>query len=86
MFLGKATKQARKVCPSTLVAVAQRKLDQLNQAETLEDVKVPPANNLEKLKGDRVGQWSIRINQQYRVCFEWTEQGPAEVEIVDYHR
>ena len=86
VFLGKASKQARRLCPSTLFAVARRKLDQLNQAHVLDDLRVPPANKLEKLKGDRAGQWSIRINEQYRVCFLWTENGPAEVEVVDYHR
>ena len=85
MFLGKATKQARRACPANLASVARRKLDQLNQAHVLDDLRVPPANNLEKLKGDRRGQWSIRINQEYRVCFVWTEGGPANVEIVDYH-
>jgi len=86
VFRGKASKKARRLCPSTLLATAKRKLDQLNQAHLLEDLRAPPANNLEKLKGDRAGQWSIRINDQYRVCFAWTDQGPAEVEIVDYHR
>ena len=85
MFLGKATKQARRACPPNLAPNARRKLDQLNQAHVLDDLRVPPANNLEKLKGDRRGQWSIRINQKYRVCFVWTESGPANVEIVDYH-
>jgi len=66
--------------------VAQRKLDQLNQAKELLDLRVPPNNRLEALKGDRRGQHSIRINDQYRVCFRWTEAGPEDVEIVDYHR
>ena len=86
VFLGTASKQARRLCPSTLFLVAKRKLDQLNQAHVLDDLRAPPANNLEKLKGNRAGQWSIRINEQYRICFLWTDQGPAEVEIVDYHR
>lgn len=65
--------------------MAQRKLDQLNQAEVLSDLKAPPENQLEKLREDRQGQHSIRINDQFRVCFRWTERGPEDVEIVDYH-
>ena len=65
--------------------VAQRKLLQLEIAGTLQDLSIPPGNRLEALKGDREGQYSIRINDQYRVCFEWTPSGPAGVEIVDYH-
>ena len=85
LFLGKASKQARKACPANLVSVAQRKLDMLNQAQVLDDMRVPPANRLEKLRGDRSGQWSIRINDQYRICFLWTSEGPAGVEVVHYH-
>ena len=64
---------------------AFRKLDMLNAAATLEDLRSPPGNRLEALKGDRAGQHSIRINDQFRLCFEWTDQGPANVEIGDYH-
>ncbi|MCB1122872.1 MAG: type II toxin-antitoxin system RelE/ParE family toxin [Verrucomicrobiae bacterium] len=64
---------------------ALRKLIQLNAAEVLEDLRFPPGNRLEALHGDRNGQYSIRINQQYRICFVWSESGPSEVEIVDYH-
>ncbi len=85
VFDGKASKQARKICPSTLHRVAKRKLDQLNQAHRLDDLRAPPANRLEKLRRDRAGQWSIRINEQYRICFRWTERGPSDVEITDYH-
>ena len=66
-------------------AVARRKLRQLEIAGRLDDLKVPPGNRLEALKGDRKGQFSIRINEQWRVCFRWTQAGPAHVEIVDYH-
>ncbi len=66
-------------------AVARRKLVQLNAAATLDFLQVPPGNWLEALKGDRKGQHSIRINDQFRVCFVWTPEGPKEVEIVDYH-
>lgn len=79
------TKAARRTCPQSVWKVAQRKLDQLNQAGTLEDLRVPPGNRLEALKGDRAGQNSIKINDQYRVCFVWTEGGAEEVEITDYH-
>lgn len=68
-----------------LVRVARRKLGYLNAAVSLQDLRVPPGNRLEPLKADRQGQHSIRINDQYRVCFIWTPEGPADVEIVDYH-
>lgn len=66
-------------------AVSMRKLAMLNRAGNLDDLRIPPGNRLEALKGDRAGQHSIRINDQFRVCFIWTAQGPTEVEIVDYH-
>lgn len=66
-------------------AVAARKLDMLDAAARLEDLFIPPGNRLEMLRGLRSGQWSIRINQQWRICFRWTPMGPADVEIVDYH-
>lgn len=62
-----------------------RKLAILDAAETLEDLRVPPGNRLEKLHGDRAGQYSVRINQQWRICFHWTDAVPENVEIVDYH-
>ncbi|MEW1961264.1 type II toxin-antitoxin system RelE/ParE family toxin [Microbacterium sp. NPDC077644] len=68
-----------------ILRAALRKLRQLGSAEVLEDLRVPPGNRLEALKGDRVGQYSIRINDQWRICFVWTDAGPEEVEIVDYH-
>ena len=68
-----------------LQSVAERKLSQLDAAQTLDFLKAPPGNHLEALKGDRKGQHSIRINDQWRICFVWTEAGPADVEIVDYH-
>jgi toxin HigB-1 len=64
---------------------ALRKLLILEAAETLGDLRVPPGNRLEKLKGDRAGFHSVRINQQWRICFRWTDAGPENVEIVDYH-
>jgi proteic killer suppression protein len=65
--------------------VAERKLSQLEAAQTLEFLKAPPGNRLEALKGDRKGQYSIRINDQWRICFIWSDVGPTDVEIVDYH-
>ena len=64
---------------------ALRKLTQLDLAQTLGDMRAPPGNRLEALSGNRKGQRSIRVNDQYRICFTWTDEGPAEVEIVDYH-
>ena len=69
----------------SIVKVATRKLAQLDAAETLEFLGSPPGNRLELLTGDRAGQHSIRINDQWRVCFRWTATGPEDVEIVDYH-
>ena len=65
--------------------IALRKLTQLDIAEDINDLKIPPGNRLELLKGDRVGQHSIRINDQYRICFTWSDKGPVNVEICDYH-
>jgi proteic killer suppression protein len=70
---------------SNVASVAQRKLRQLQIAGRLDDLRVPPGNRLEALKGDRAGQHSIRINDKWRVCFRWTEAGAEDVEIVDYH-
>ena len=64
---------------------ALRKLKQLDLARRIEDLRAPPANRLEKLSGDRAGQWSVRINDQFRICFRWTAGGAEDVEIVDYH-
>jgi toxin HigB-1 len=63
---------------------ALRKLLILDAAETLDDLRVPPGNRLEKLKGDRAGSYGIRVNQQWRICFRWTQAGPEDVEVVDY--
>lgn len=75
-------------CPAawrSFEKVAKRKLDMLDAAQKLSDLRSPPGNRLEALKGNRQGQWSIRINDQWRLCFVWSEQGPCDVEIVDYH-
>ena len=72
--------------PTDIQRVAARKLAMLNAAMTLNDLRIPPGNRLEDLSGDRQGQHSIRINDQWRICFIWTDAGPSEVEIADYHQ
>lgn len=71
--------------PSDIANVVRRKLVMLDAAVKLDDLKIPPANRLEALKNDRLGQYSIRVNDQFRLCFRWTERGPDDVEFVDYH-
>jgi len=85
IFNGVNSSAARRMCPESLWKVAARRLDQLDSVTALQELRIPPGNRLEALTGDRKGQHSIRINDQYRVCFVWTEQGPDLVEIVDYH-
>ena len=88
-----ADKEAEKVwngtpsrrLPSDMQAVARRKLRMLNNAATLDDLRIPPANRLEALKGDRKGQWSLRVNRQWRICFRWQDGSALDVEIADYH-
>ena len=77
--------EAGKGFPADVLKVARRKLAMLHAAVTLNDLRSPPGNRLEALKGDRAGQHSVRINDQFRVCFVWTPEGPKDVEIVDYH-
>lgn len=85
IFNGNSTKDARSICPQSLWKNVSRKLDQLDSAGRLDDLKVPPGNMLEALKGGRQGEHSIRINSKYRICFNWSENGPDQVEIIDYH-
>lgn len=85
IFNGRNTKEARKLCARVLWRVAARKLDQLDSAQSVEELRIPSGNRLESLSGNRKGQWSIRINKQHRLCFKWTVSGPAEVEVTDYH-
>jgi len=80
LYSGQRSKRFRNI-----EAVAQRKLQMLDSAAELRDLRSPPGNRLEALAGDRAGQYSIRINDQWRVCFDWTAAGPENVEIVDYH-
>lgn len=85
IFNGINSKYARRACPPTLWHVAVRKLDQLDSVQSLSELRVPPGNQLESLLGDRQGEHSIRVNDQYRICFRWSDSGPCDVEITDYH-
>jgi proteic killer suppression protein len=85
IFNGSTTKAALKTCPKNLWKIAFRKLDQLDSVLSLDELRVPPGNRLQALSGDRQGQHSIRINDQYRICFTWTETGPINVEVTDYY-
>lgn len=85
IFDGVNSHEARRLCPTSIWKVAARKLDLLDSAESLDDLRIPPGNRLEALSGDRTSQFSIRINERYRICFVWTDRGPDQVEIVDYH-
>jgi proteic killer suppression protein len=79
------TKKARHLLDPSLWRIAQRKLEYMDSAAKLSDLRSPPGNQLEVLKHDRSGQYSIRINDQFRICFVWTGAGPANVEITEYH-
>jgi len=85
IFSGKATKAAMRACRKNIWKIATRKLDQLDSVLSLDELRVPPGKMLETLSGQRKGQFSIRINDQFRICFKWSEIGPEDVEITDYH-
>ena len=85
VFDSKNSKSAGGCCPRSLWAIAQRKLDQINRVREIVELTIPPANRLERLRGERKDQYSIRINQQFRICFKWEDGNAYEVEIVDYH-
>lgn len=85
LFNGIRSRRARKACPEVLWPVVRRKLTQLNRVRDLRELSVPPGNRLERLRGDRAGQHSIRINDQFRVCFLWKEGYADQVEVTDYH-
>lgn len=85
IYNGVNSKQARKILPVELRQIALRKFYFLDHAIMLEDLRVPPSNHLESLKGDRREQYSIRINNRFRICFVWTDKGPKQLEITDYH-
>ncbi len=78
-------RQRSRKLPSDIQQVALRKLRMLNRSQTLQELRIPPANRLERLSGDRDGQYSIRINDQWRICFDWQDGDAINVEIVDYH-
>ena len=85
LFLGVDSRRARRACPQALWAVVRRKLDQLNRVKDLPQLSIPPGNRLERLRGNREGQHSIRINEKYRICFRWEENDAHQVEVTDYH-
>lgn len=85
IFNGMNSREARKACPRNLWRIATRKLDQLDSVQNIEELRIPPGNRLEALSGNRKGQFSIRINEQYRICFVWGEKGPSNIEVTDYH-
>ena len=85
IYDGKNTSEARRLLPRNLWNIAVRKLDQIDASVSLDDLRVPPGNRLELLKAERIGQYSIRINNQCRICFVWTETDASDIEIVDYH-
>lgn len=85
LFNGIDSRQARRACPKTLWAVVRRKLTQLNRVGALAELNVPPGNRLERLRGDRAGQYSIRVNDQYRICFRWEDGYADDIEVTDYH-
>lgn len=85
IFNGKNTKEARKKCPRSLWRIAARKMDQIDSIQYLDELRIPPGNRFELLSGDRKGEYSIRINDQYRICFKFEDNKPDQVEITDYH-
>ena len=85
IFNGISSKKSRKVCPDSILRIAVRKLDQLDSVISIDELNVPPGNRLESLSGNRKEEFSIRINNQFRICFKWCESGPFDVEITDYH-
>ncbi|MBS0634231.1 MAG: type II toxin-antitoxin system RelE/ParE family toxin [Verrucomicrobia bacterium] len=86
IYHGNNSKQARSVLPTNLFAQARRKLDMINAAEDIKDLREPPGNRLEELRGNLEGMHSIRINEQWRIIFYWSTKGAEVVEIVDYHK
>lgn len=85
LFNGRNTSAARRACPIRLWSIVRRKLDQLDSVAMLLELRVPPGNKLEALHGNRKGQYSIRINERYRICFQWLQNEADSVEVVDYH-
>lgn len=85
LFNGLSTRRVRQACPKELWPVVWRKLAQLNRVQGLRELNVPPGNRVQRLRGDRAGQYSIRINDQYRICFKWEDGYADDVKVTDYH-
>lgn len=85
IFNGKLTRAALRLCPQSMWKIAARKLDRFDSVMSVNELRIPPGNRLESLYGDRKGQYSIRINDRYRICFKWGDSGPFDVEVTDYH-
>jgi proteic killer suppression protein len=85
IYNGYDTKAARRILPITLHSVARRKMDSIRRAASVDQLREPPSNRLEALSGHRAGEFSVRINRQYRICFTWNENVAANLEITDYH-
>lgn len=85
LFNGFSRRRARQACPIALWPIVRRKLTQLNRVRELQELNIPPGNRLERLKGDRAGKHSIRINNQFRICFRWEDGYADDVEVTDYH-
>lgn len=85
LYDGRDSREARRTLPLQLTARALRRLDQINRVVKVEELSLPPGNHLEALRGSRRGQWSVRINERWRICFRWENDGAEDVEIVDYH-
>ena len=85
IFDGVNSQAARSCCPRSLWGIVQRKLDQINRVREIGELAIPPGNRLERLRGDRQDQYSIRINERYRICFRWEDGHAYEIEVVDYH-
>lgn len=85
VYDGRNSRKARRTCPRELWTTARRRLSALDAATSLEDLAAVPSHRLKKLRGDRKEQYAIAINMQWRICFRWTDRGPADVEIIDYH-
>lgn len=85
IFNGRVTKFSLKLCPKQFWKIATQKFDQLDSVIRIDELRIPPGNHLESLHGDRKGEYSLRINAQYRICFKWSQEGPYDVENTDYH-
>ena len=85
LFNGVTSRRARRACPAQVWPAVRRKLTQLNRVQGLSELRIPPGNRLQRLRGNRAGQYSIRVNDQFRICFRWEEKYADDVEVTDYH-